>query len=65
MWNYQLVQCFWQGLVLIPTEDAPFSDYAAADQRYLMVHIKPDMVRCEAWYVTVEMSRACADVILF
>ena len=36
----------------------PFSDYVAADQRYLMLHINPDMVQCGigSWYVTAEMS---------
>ena len=44
-------------LVLRPT-DAPFSVYAAADQRYLMLHIHPDMVQCGigSWYITTETS---------
>lgn len=45
-------------LLVLRLTDAPFSVYAAADQRYLMLHIHPDMVQCGigSWYVTSETS---------
>ena len=56
VWKSLLVWCFCQGLVLIPTEDAPSSDYAGADERYLMLHINPARIPCGTWYVTAETS---------
>lgn len=35
----------------------PLSDYAAADQRYLLTHIDPNMIPCGvgAWYVPAKV----------
>lgn len=48
--------------VVLVTQAFPFSDYIAADRRYLAVHIDPHIVTCERWYVFSSTARADIDL---